>query len=321
MHVLVIGPGAVGLAFGVLAEKSGHTVYFQSRQAAEGDVQIHFPEFNQTETLNSPNIHPEPSQFFKPPALDVIIISLKTTENHLLETLLAQHTITSNTVVLILQNGIGNEEFVASLLPNNPIVASVTDIAAVRDDVRTVTVKRLGLLKLAPLREAQRDAIQQIKALFANAPVSVAIAERDSHKQIRWEKLLWNIPFNSLSTLCRVPASHLLANESSEAFVRSLMLEVIQIAKSHGAHIEPSAIDTLFAATRKLGEYKPSMYTHFLNGQALESEYIIQNALNIAERNHVDTPHLSFVSECIHRQPIPELSANDLSLTRTNPAP
>ena len=316
MHVLVIGPGALGQTYGLLLEKSGHSVYFQSRQVqtnTEKPLTVHFPEFKRTETIKNPKIHPEPSQFFSAPALDLIIISIKTTENHLLKTLLSKHTLSPNTIIFIPQNGIGNEEYVANLLPNSPIVAGVTDIAAVREDTHTVTVKRLGLLKLAPFKSQDAAALTQIENAFSTSPVQVNISKRDNHKQIRWEKLLWNIPFNSLCTLCRMPASHLLLNDESKAFVQHLMLEIIHIAKSDGVEIKPSAIDTLFEATIALGEYRPSMYTHFLNNQAIESEYIIKNALRIAEKNQVDTPRLKFINQCIHTHPLMRLHELNLN--------
>ncbi len=316
MHILVIGPGAVGMTYGLLLEKAGHTVYFQSRKtpSVEKSLTIYFEERNQTETIPKPHIHPEPTQFFRSPALDLIIISLKTTENYLLENLLSKHTITPNTIILVVQNGIGNEETLAKLLPAQSTIAGVTDIAAFRESSHKVTVKRLGLLKLAPLNPNNTAACDAVEAALLQPYIPVNISKRTHHKQIRWEKLLWNIPFNSLSTLCRVPASHLLLNKRSEAFVRALMLEVIHIAANDGAHIPIESIETLFNATLKLGDYYPSMYTDFLNGRPIESEYILQNALTIAETQGVDTPILRFINTEIQKVPIPALALDMLDI-------
>ncbi len=314
MHVLVIGPGAVGVTYGLLFEKTGHTVYFQSRRVDSLEkLTVYFQELEQHETITNPQIHCQPSQFFSPPTLDLIIIALKTTENHLLENILSRHTFDDKTIFLVLQNGIGNEEHLANIVPNNPIICGVTNVAAVKTKPHFVNVTRLGVLKLAPLKGGDGQALTQIEDALSASRINANLSRQPNHKQIRFEKLLWNIPFNSLATLCRVPASHLVLEANAQRFVRHLMLEVIQIAASDGILIAPDNINRLLEATIALGEYHPSMYTDFVHGRPIESEYIIQNALNIAIKNHVDTPLLRWINQQLSITPLPEIPMTALN--------
>ncbi len=318
MQVLVIGPGSLGATYGVLLQKAGHDVYFKSREntyfspASTQELRIYFKKYERYETLTHPIMHANPFEFFISTPLDIVIVALKTTENHVLEYILPRYVTQPETIILVLQNGIGNEEHIARILPENPIVCAVTTIAATRNDQREVYVQRVGTFKIAPYNTNAEAACFTVIDAFDASPIPLNIEPYRSHKQIRWEKLMWNIPFNSLSTLCRISSNHLIAHPTQETFVRHLMQEIIQIAAFEGAIIPESMINDLLEATRVLGDYHPSMYEDFLHERPLEHVYIIQNAKAIAAKHTLHTPLLDFIEAQIQISPLPEISLEAL---------
>jgi 2-dehydropantoate 2-reductase len=76
----------------------------------------------------------------------------------------------------------------------------------------------------------------------------------------RWQKLVWNVPYNGLSVLLNAGTRELMANADSRALIHAIMQEVITAAAACG-HLLPSGYaDKLLATTDRMPDYLPSMY-------------------------------------------------------------
>src|SRR5689334_8192756 len=108
MRVAVIGAGALGLYYGALLQKSGVETHFLMRRdyyavASRGlkiysiNGDFHLPKVNAWQT---------PEEIGK---ADLVIVALKTFANDCYRELLSP-LLKDNTLILTLQNGLGNEE-------------------------------------------------------------------------------------------------------------------------------------------------------------------------------------------------------------------
>lgn len=89
----------------------------------------------------------------------------------------------------------------------------------------------------------------------------------------RWEKLVWNIPFNGLCALTGQTSDRLLAHEPTRREVVALMHEVIAGANAQRLS-EPidrdACVATMIEQTVGLGAYRPSMMIDREEGRTLE---------------------------------------------------
>ena len=115
----VIGTGAIGGFYGGKLAKAGNEVHFLLRsdyeQVKKNGLQIHSVDgdflLNPVHAYHSTNAMP---------VCDVILVGLKTTANHQLASLL-KPILHENSLVILIQNGLGVEEKLAEELPDTNI--------------------------------------------------------------------------------------------------------------------------------------------------------------------------------------------------------
>jgi ketopantoate reductase len=74
----------------------------------------------------------------------------------------------------------------------------------------------------------------------------------------RWQKLVWNVPYNGLSVLLGASTTPLMADSNSRELMQALMAEVVQGA---AACVLPEGYaEHLFQVTERMPDYWPSMY-------------------------------------------------------------
>ncbi|MGD9019651.1 MAG: ketopantoate reductase C-terminal domain-containing protein, partial [Desulfuromonadales bacterium] len=97
--------------------------------------------------------------------------------------------------------------------------------------------------------------------------------------RIRWEKLVWNIPFNGLCALTGLPTDRLLKCPETRQLITELMQEVVDAANRQNLSqpiAGPDFIERMLQVTAGMGAYRPSMMIDRLNRQPLELEAIYQ---------------------------------------------
>ncbi len=317
MKAIILGAGAVGIAYGEFFRSAGYDVSYlmsptthDAIKSSGNSFHVHLTDSIVLES-SSPSIHSSIETL--PKDADLIIITLKTTANDSLRESLPSLA-NDNTAVLVMQNGIGAEEEIQALLPNNPIIAAVVTIRALRTaEPGHVNVPIIGALKLAALKPEHQyvcDMIGNAFAAYSGTKPEVIIS--NSVKEIRYLKLLWNATFNTLSTLCRLSALPLSTEEPYKSFIETLMREIIKIAGRDSIIIPKDIIQTLLADTAKQGEYYPSMYLDLIAGRDIEVKYIVSNLLAIATQHGIKTPFLAYINSQLIFSPIPQLTAQNL---------
>ncbi len=296
MIISVIGAGALGKSYGGLLALSHHEVHYLVRSEYEaiqkkGFFSLEFKNTNETLKIKQPRLYTKASEL---PPSDVVIIALKTTENKHIESLLSS-CLKKDTIVLIIQNGIGNEEWISQFTGDSPVICGVASMGAFRVAPAQVEIPITGELRLAPYKKENLPLCEKIQALFKECPVSFPIIINESYKELRWHKLLWNVPFSSLSIIYSQDTATLASTQPYASIVRNFMGEVVDIAKSEGVIISPDTITKMLAFTASVKDYYPSMFRDFTQGKSIEKEYIIDNVLKIAQKNGIKTPVLSLI--------------------------
>jgi 2-dehydropantoate 2-reductase len=114
----------------------------------------------------------------------------------------------------------------------------------------------------------------------------------------RWEKLVWNIPFNGLSALLGKDVTRLLDNADSRRMIEQIMFEVAAGANAQGLTDPidgPAFCRQLIRFSEQMDHYQPSMLLDRLAGRPLELEAIYQIPLQQALAAGVEMPRTAML--------------------------
>jgi len=234
------------------------------------------------------------------PPCDVVMVALKTTQNHLLPALLPP-VLAPGGVVLLMQNGLGGEEEAARAAPGHDVVAGLCFLCSNKAgpghirhlDYGTVRFAKYGGdTAVAPVT----DRMRQIAEDFSSAGIQVDVKE--DLLLARWQKLVWNIPMSGLSVVLDTDTRALMADPHTLALAEDLMLEVVAGARACGRDIRDSFVRKMIDMTVAMPPYHASMKIDFDAGKPMEVEAIYGHPLRAAGAAGADLP----LVELLYRQ-------------------
>jgi 2-dehydropantoate 2-reductase len=253
-RIAVVGTGAVGSYYGGLLACAGYDVHFLLRSDYETVRRDGLTIRTGGRTLQRPVQAARAPEQIGP--CDLVIIALKATANAVLEKLIPP-LLGPRTALLTLENGLGNEEFLAERWGGERVLGGLCFVCLNRIAPGVVEHYDHGTLSLGEFRCPPGDRVRAIAAAFAEAGVETQVAENLVTE--RWRKLLWNIPFNGLSIAAGgATVADILAEGGLRAVARGLMREVTEGAARLGHEIPESFADFQMERSRSMGPYKPS---------------------------------------------------------------
>jgi 2-dehydropantoate 2-reductase len=114
----------------------------------------------------------------------------------------------------------------------------------------------------------------------------------------RWEKLVWNIPYNGLSVVLNTTTDHLMADPHARALVQALMSEVVADAAACGRSITPDFVQEMMDRTDRMKPYRTSMKIDYDEHRRMEVEAIFGNPFRAAQEAGAPSPLI----ETLYRQ-------------------
>ncbi|MES2505676.1 MAG: putative 2-dehydropantoate 2-reductase [Verrucomicrobiota bacterium] len=292
-RVAIIGAGAVGCYYGGRLAQHGHDVHFLMRSdfeavdrdglnitSPQGDVHVKVNAHRSTADIGP---------------CDLVIIAMKVTSNAALLDLLPP-LLHANTALLTLQNGLGNEEFLAEHFGVERVLGGLCFVCINRTAPGVIHHIAQGRINLGEHTRAPLPRTQQIAAEFQRSQIDCQVME--SLAAARWQKLVWNIPFNGLSIAAGgMDTAAILANPALETRVRDLMAEIIQTAASLGYTLPENLIETMVTNTRTMAAYKPSSLIDYLEGREVELEAIWGQPISHAAQAGLTMPRVQELYE------------------------
>lgn len=295
MRIGIIGSGALGLYYGAMLQRSGQDVHFLLRR----DYQVIREKGLQVYSCNGDFLLPQIAGYQTPQEIgtvDLVIVGLKTISNHHLIDLVSP-LLDTNTAILTLQNGLGNEELLAEAFGAERVLGGVAFLCSNRGEPGTVHHLGEGKIRLGEFSGGLTRRSNDLANTFQEAgiPCNAVIDLR----RARWEKLVWNIPFNGLCALLEKDVTDLLNHPESKELARNLMLEVIAGANAqsleepiNGKEFSQQLIDF----TENMNHYCPSMMIDRAEGSALELEAIYAIPLQQAKAAGINMPRIEMLN-------------------------
>jgi 2-dehydropantoate 2-reductase len=285
----IIGTGALGGFYGARLQRAGcelhyllHSDYEHVRQhgliceSPDGDFTL--PKVNAyVDVHDMPKCH-------------VVCVCLKTTQNHLLPQLLPP-LIKDDTVVLVMQNGLGMEAKVAGIVGAEHVVGGLCFLCS--NKIGPGHIRHLGYTLVALAEFSTHGISGRMRAIaddFRRAKVEIELAE--DLDVVRWQKLVWNIPYNGLSVTLDATTTELMTNPPSRQLVEAIMREVVADARACGVAVADEIIGRMLINTEKMTSYRTSMKIDYDDHRPLEIEAIFGNPLRAVQRAGATSPLL-----------------------------
>jgi len=294
LKILVFGAGGVGAYFGGRLAQAGAEVSTVCRSDYEsvkkfgyriGSIAGDF-EFIPVKVCHSAADYHDTA--------DIVMVTTKVLPGISVPELI-RPAVSANTSIFIIQNGIDMEKEFAAAFPGNEIISAIAYIGVFREGDGRITHQGAGRLRAGIYPEGNASPrLQQLAELFKQSSVECEIVS--DIVRARWEKLVWNVPFNPVSVLAGgVDTREMVQNPELEQLCLNLMHEVCAVAKACGKELREDVAEKNINYTRNFPPYKTSMLLDYENGRPLEVDAILGSVIRNADVHNVPVPHIRTV--------------------------
>jgi 2-dehydropantoate 2-reductase len=285
----IIGAGAMGSLFGGKLSAAGHDVllydpYREHVDAVNAGGLLIEKAGTDEKTLTRPRATSNPAEVRGP---DVMIVFVKSTVTASAARQFADAA-RPDTVVVTLQNGLGNEGIIRGQFGPRRTAAGVTSQGATflgpgRIRHAGTGPTHLGMAdgdsaRLAPLVEALRGAGFETHV------------EKDVASLV-WSKLVVNVGINALTALTGQPNGRLLDFAETKSLMADLVGEAVAVARARGITLtQADPLTAVYEVARKTGANRSSMLQDFDRGRETEIDFINGAIVREAEGTGVAVP-------------------------------
>jgi 2-dehydropantoate 2-reductase len=271
LRIAVVGAGAIGSYYGAKLAYYGRDVHFLMRKDLAAVRRRGITIRSKMGNFRVAKVNAYASTAEIGPS-DLVLIATKATANEeLLE--LIPPLLHERTMLLTLQNGVGNDDFLAENFGPERVLGGLCFVCLSRVEPGVIEHYDFGRIALGEYGGYPRPRTHDIAWEFKRCGVTCTVVE--SLELERWRKLVWNIPFNGMSlTAGGADTATILGDDKLRSEALALMDEVIAAAGKCGHFLPTAEALKQMKRTEEMGNYKPSTLIDFEAHKPLEIEAI-----------------------------------------------
>ncbi|RLB36274.1 MAG: 2-dehydropantoate 2-reductase [Deltaproteobacteria bacterium] len=286
MKIVCIGPGAMGCLFAAKLKRAGNEVGLmdykedRARLLSTNGIYVEgvtgsFHEMVPVQTR--PDFHP----------IDLVLVCVKAIKTEEVAYALANK-IGEKSIVVSLQNGVGNIEILSRFLGTERVVGGITSEGATLLGPGHVRHAGQGQTFIGAV-DAQHPALPQIASLFNNAGFSTKIS--DNINGLIWGKLLVNAGINALAAITRLRNGVLPDLPETRDLMHEAVREAKLIAQAKGIELPyDDPIARVTEVCRATATNVASMLQDVLNRKPTEVDFINGAIAREGEALGIPTP-------------------------------
>ena len=286
----VIGTGAIGGYYGAKLARAGQEVHFLLHKdyeyvkanglqvdSCDGSFHIEANAYARTEDM---------------PPCDVVLVCIKSVNNHLLKSLLPP-LLHENTLVVMIQNGIGVEQDVQQMFPQVQLCAGLAFICSAKTEPGRVSHQCYGSINLANYSCRDEALFKAVVSDFREADIQTGEVE---YHEARWKKAVWNMPFNGMTVALHTQTDLLLKNPSTRQLIRDQMMEVVGASRALGVSgVDEAFVEKMIQMTDEMTPYSPSMRLDYDFHRPMEIHYLYTRPIEITREAGFRMPKLEML--------------------------
>jgi 2-dehydropantoate 2-reductase len=290
----IVGAGVIGCYYGAKLAYFGRDVHFLMRGDVAEIRRFGLRIRGKGENLRVAKVnHYSSTEEIGP--CDLVLVAVKATSNGDLLKLIPP-LLHGTTMLLTLQNGLGNEEFLAENFGAERVLGGLCFVCLNRVSRGVIEQYDHGRVAIGEHDRCPQPRTHDVAWEFKRCGVVCGVVENVALE--RWRKLVWNIPFNGLSIAAGgIDTAAILSDDHLRSECLALMDEVIVAANKCGFPLPAAAVLEQVKRTESMGAYKPSTLIDFQVGRPLEVEAIWGEPLRRAAAAGAFTPRLQELYE------------------------
>jgi len=288
LKTLILGAGAMGCLYGGLLKERGNDVILVDVSKPQVDeINKNGLALETAEGKRNIKIKAKFSQEVNEQP-DLIILFTKTIHSKsALSSLKA--IIGPETMVLSLQNGLGNDEVIKEFVRTDRIIIGTTNFPS--DLLKPGNVRSLGkgTTKIMSCNGEVTEKLKQVEVMLSDAGFNCIITE-DVFVSI-WEKVAFNAACNALTAASRLKLGDVGKTDEGKELARSIAKEVVSVANAKNIHANAENVIKLIELDFvEHAEHMPSMMQDVLGNRTTEIDFINGAVVREAEKLGISVP-------------------------------
>lgn len=300
MKIAMIGSGAAGSVFAAYLRRGGADMYLVDRYKAHMDKTCQdglvFREADCECVLKGFHTSPDATKL---PIMDIVIIMVKATQT---DSVMpdVMNCVGPKTVLVSLQNGLGNDEVLMKYVPGDRIMYGAGVIGTELVCPGTCVSKPEKGLQMffgaVERGEHTERAGRYLEACFEAGGCHASF--EDDVRTLLWKKAITNSGYNAVCTVTRFRVREVMDNEHGFELMRQIWIEGCAVAKAVGVgDIWPLIEADIENLRENLGDYYPSMAQDAVIHKRQTEISVLNGALVMyGERYGVPTPANSVIT-------------------------
>lgn len=286
MKIVVVGPGAMGLLYGGYLSKHNEVFMLGRNQENMNLINQNGIVIKENEGEATYRVHAttNPKDIGE---ADLVITFVKTyNTGHVLENY--KEIIGDKTILMSLQNGLGNEQPLLNYAKPENIIVGNTNQGSSRNNAYSITHSGLGKTFLGVVcGEAIR--FKEIADNFTKCGFECELS--DDVRKLIWNKLMINASSSVLSGVLQVPQGYVVENEYAWNIEKKLIEEICDVANADGyCFSKEEQIERLRNHLKNAPTGLTSIYHDIKNKRQTEVDVINGAVVAVAHRLNISVP-------------------------------
>jgi len=288
MRIVVMGSGGTGGYFGAKLARAGADVTFVARGTHLESIRAHGLRVQSAVegewTVKAPAVERLDGQ---PPA-DLVLFCVKSfdTEN---AAAVVTPVIGPETGVLLIQNGIDNEEKLVRILGAGHVLGGMAQVFTTIEGPGVIRHVQLGRIVFGEMDGRETPRVLAFLAACRQAEIPAEISA-DVQRTL-WEKYVFLTAHAGMTAITRCPAGVLRRLPDARRMYERLLGEMLALARAAGFPLDAGYVERSFKLLDGMAEtFSSSLHYDLTNGKRLELEALHGHAVRLGERYGIPTP-------------------------------
>ena len=301
MKIVMLGAGALGSTIGGTLAMAKNEVYFVDMWKEHVD-KINAQGLHMTDESNDWYVKVDARTNGEGiDEADLVIVLVKSfATKSAVEQLKKTNVIGENTVVMSLQNGLGNEETIASVVGEENVISGKTYVGGRLIEAGYISAGVKGKWTyIGELNRAKTERIQKVCDVFNEAGLLCEVS--DNIKGLIWDKLLINVAAGALCGITRLPYGPLYEEEYIKEVAVDAIQEAINVAKAAGVKLKSEDPEyPWYAASEGLpATFKTSILQSLELKRPTEIDFINGSVCEWGKKYNIPTPVNKTLVACV----------------------
>ncbi len=299
MRITIAGAGAMGCRYGSALFEAGHEVTlldgWAEHVAAINEGGLRVTDESGTRAVRVPALlFPAPAE----PA-DLVIVFTKATATAAVAAA-AAGAVGESTLLLTLQNGLGNIEALRAHAPDERLLAGVSMYGTELVGPGHITALGSGETLFGAVSPDGAAAAELVGAVLAESGIPTRVTA--DPLALIWAKVAFNCVMNTVCSIGSIPVSALARYDDFDALAMSILDEIAAVADAEGVTVDKAAALGVMKAQfdpAASGSHLASMLQDLMNGRRTEIAQLNGAIAERAAKHGIDAPVNTLIARLI----------------------